>query len=317
MEVPKRIAAYLLQIGLWPGFLLGWVAVLVHFLNKGYEPVLTYAAVFYVGNVAIFALEYVLPYSLKWRRIDNQFANDIMHTLAGGWARSTVVTGLGLWFALYVYGPKMPHAPSIWEGVNWWLQLAIALTLSDLGRYWYHRTIHERWGGWAFHSLHHAARRLWVGNAGRTHFIDAAGFTFFGFVFLFALQMPPSIIFWTAIVNAMIGALSHCNIKMRLGVFNYIFNTPVLHRWHHSNILAEGNRNYGQVFALWDHVFGTYHNPGHDPSEEIGTRLKDVPDNLIKQFYYPLVLLATKRKGLWLYIGEKKPKKVKPKKMKA
>ena len=50
---------------------------------------------------------------------------------------------------------------------------------------------------------------------------------------------------------------------MRFGVLSYIFNTPELHRWHHSMDLSEGNRNYGENLAVWDLLFGTYHNPRH------------------------------------------------------
>ena len=313
MKVPKNMgqnmAQALFQALLWPGLLGGWVWLLLYMVQQGYEPVTAFAIVVYGGNVVLFALEYALPYSLKWRKIDNQFGNDIAHTLAGNWVRSVVLSGVGLWFTLYVYTPQL-GAANFWTHLNWWPQFFAALIVCDFGKYWYHRTIHERWGGWAFHALHHSARRLWVGNAGRTHFIDAAGFTFFGFVLLFACRFSGEVIFWVAVTNVMVGALSHCNIKMRLGVLNYIFNTPVLHRWHHSDVLSEGNRNYGQVLAFWDHIFGTYYNPGHPPNEVIGTRL-EIPDNLIKQFYYPLVLLTQDAKKPWVYIGEKPTQKQK------
>ncbi|HCX67158.1 MAG TPA: sterol desaturase, partial [Rhodobiaceae bacterium] len=33
-------------------------------------------------------------------------------------------------------------------------------------------------------------------------------------------------------VTAVLGILTHCNIEMRCGPLNYVFNTPELHRWH-------------------------------------------------------------------------------------
>jgi ribose 5-phosphate isomerase RpiB len=114
--------------------------------------------------------------------------------------------------------------------------------------------------------------------------------------------------FGVLVCNSFVGTLAHSNIKMRLGFLNYIFNTPELHRWHHSNVITEGNRNYGLLFAVWDHVFGTYFKPNRRPSESIGSKAY-VPDSLIKQCYYPFVLFLKKNTKPWDYIGEKKQTK--------
>jgi len=45
---------------------------------------------------------------------------------------------------------------------------------------------------------------------------------------------------------------------MRFGVLNYLFNTPGLHRWHHSRDQREGNKNYGENLMIWDLIFRTY-----------------------------------------------------------
>jgi sterol desaturase/sphingolipid hydroxylase (fatty acid hydroxylase superfamily) len=38
----------------------------------------------------------------------------------------------------------------------------------------------------------------------------------------------------------------------------WIIVTPDLHRTHHSCDMREGNSNFGQVFTIWDRLFGTY-----------------------------------------------------------
>ena len=48
---------------------------------------------------------------------------------------------------------------------------------------------------------------------------------------------------------------------MRFGWLNFVFNTPGLHRWHHSMDLREGNKNYGENLVCWDLLFGTFANP--------------------------------------------------------
>ena len=44
-----------------------------------------------------------------------------------------------------------------------------------------------------------------------------------------------------------------------------------LHRWHHSTLIEESNRNYGQNLIVWDVVFGTRFLPvGREPPADIG-----------------------------------------------
>ena len=61
-------------------------------------------------------------------------------------------------------------------------------------------------------------------------------------------------------MTAFIGMLTHCNVEMRFGPLSWWFNTPELHRWHHSRDLSEGNKNYGENLMVWDHLFGTFFN---------------------------------------------------------
>jgi sterol desaturase/sphingolipid hydroxylase (fatty acid hydroxylase superfamily) len=46
---------------------------------------------------------------------------------------------------------------------------------------------------------------------------------------------------------------------MKFGWMNYIFNTPELHRWHHSTDLSEGDKNFGENLMLWDLVFRSFY----------------------------------------------------------
>lgn len=58
--------------------------------------------------------------------------------------------------------------------------------------------------------------------------------------------------------RAFIGILTHANLDVRCGPINYVFNTPELHRRHHSRRAEEGNRNYGENFVLGDLIFVTW-----------------------------------------------------------
>ena len=61
---------------------------------------------------------------------------------------------------------------------------------------------------------------------------------------LLALGAPPAVVVWFSGITGFIGMLTHCNVEMRFGPLSWIFNSPELHRWHHSKYLREANRNY-------------------------------------------------------------------------
>jgi len=71
------------------------------------------------------------------------------------------------------------------------------------------------------------------------------------------------------IIVTLQGLVSHCNLDLRAGWFNYLFVGTELHRYHHSANLAE-SKNYAATLSLLDLAFGTfYYRPGRVP-ERLG-----------------------------------------------
>ena len=68
-------------------------------------------------------------------------------------------------------------------------------------------------------------------------------------------------------INGMHGLISHFNVDIRMGVANYLFVGPELHRYHHSANVDE-SKNYGATLSIFDQLFGTFvYNPGKAPKE--------------------------------------------------
>jgi len=114
--------------------------------------------------------------------------------------------------------------------------------------------------------------RLWVVNTGRFHVIDSLFKVGLSQAPLYFLGAPIQIFWWLGAVTAFAGILTHCNVDMRTGIFDYVFSTPRLHRWHHSKDIREGNTNYGENIVLFDQIFRTYHNPDRPSSADIGIK---------------------------------------------
>jgi len=75
---------------------------------------------------------------------------------------------------------------------------------------------------------------------------------------------------------------------MRFGVLNYLFNTPGLHRWHHSRDQREGNKNYGENLMIWDLIFRTYFDAARRPPVDIGIA-ESMPQRWFGQLAAPFV----------------------------
>lgn len=118
----------------------------------------------------------------------------------------------------------------------------MAVITAEFGLYWLHRIAHERLFFWRFHALHHSVTRLWVINTGHFHIGDSLFKVALSQVPLYLLGAPLELFWWLGAVTAFMGILTHCNVDMRTGFFDYAFSTP---RLHHSKEIREGNTNYG------------------------------------------------------------------------
>jgi sterol desaturase/sphingolipid hydroxylase (fatty acid hydroxylase superfamily) len=103
---------------------------------------------------------------------------------------------------------------------------------------------------------------------------------------LTVLGAPVEILTWQSALGAYIGMLTHANVAMRFGLLNLIFNTPELHRWHHSKDVREGNKNYGESLMLWDLLFGTWFRGDYRPPVGIGIK-EAMPDSFLHQLGWP------------------------------
>lgn len=229
-------------------------------------------------------LERVMPHERTWLKNDGQMLPDLFHTILNKGSAQTIITvitfmGIADWLA--------PRGGGWWP-VQWPLavQTALGLVVVEAGLYWKHRLSHEWPPLWRFHAVHHSVGRLWFFNTGRFHVVDTVLALAVGMPVLLLLGAPREVLLLTSAITAFIGILTHCNVEMRCGVLDYVFNTPTLHRWHHSKKLEEGNRNYGENLMLFDLLFRTFHNPPRRPPADIGIR-HPMPETFLRQLQIP------------------------------
>lgn len=181
-----------------------------------------------------------------------------------------------------------------------WTRSAIAtviiiLTL-DFCKYWAHYIHHEHPALWPFHAVHHSAEVMTPLTVGRVHpMFRVIQILIVGLL----VGLAQAVILFTVMgkidvltigsANAgyvlfnMLGAnLRHSHIWLSYGPkWEHIFISPAQHHIHHSSDKKHFNKNYGEVFAIWDWMFGTlYVTHGQ---EHLTFGVADGDGNLIAQ----------------------------------
>jgi len=268
---------------LWPGLLALCIGGYWYGWHAGY-PVLAYNATYLGLALCLFLLERALPFERAWLAPDGQMLNDIGHTALNKGIGQMLATSLALAGVAHG-GPQA--AGDLWPA-HWPLaaQVALGLLAAEFGLYWAHRLAHEVPAVWRWHAVHHSVTRLWFVNTGRFHFLDSLWKSGFALTIAVAVGAPKDVVVWVLAITTWVGLLTHCNVDMRCGLLNHVFNTPELHRWHHSRDPEEGNRNYGENLILWDRVFGTRYLPDHRPPRNIGCD-DPVPHSFLGQLAHP------------------------------
>lgn len=263
----RNIAVHALTYLLWPGILSICICVTALGIAAG-RAALYFNVTYVCLALCLFVLERLLPHEREWLKNDGQMPADLAHTLLNkGFAQVLVVVGVTIGIAELAASKGGGLWPTEWPLV---FQVVLGIVIAEVGLYTAHRVAHEWAPLWRFHAVHHSAPRLWFFNTGRFHLVDTVTSILHSQPLLFLAGAPSDIFIWVTSITAFIGMLTHCNVEMRFGPLNYIFNTPAVHRWHHSRNPAEGNSNYGENLMIFDVLLKTHYCPRRRPPTNIG-----------------------------------------------
>lgn len=150
-------------------------------------------------------------------------------------------------------------------GASPWAWLA-AFVLYDLSFWVGHLAGHRVRLLWCFHSVHHTTPEMSLTAAIRGSAWDFAYLPWF-FAWIPLLGVHPAMLLVVESAARTWGVLTHVSPRLvgRLGPLEGLVVTPSAHRVHHGTAPAYLDRNYGEVLALWDRVFGTYIAEGEAP----------------------------------------------------
>lgn len=166
--------------------------------------------------------------------------------------------------------------PSVGDPAHPLLAAFLILLANDFAVYWVHRLHHEYGRLWPFHAVHHSAEVMTPFTVYRKHPIydllsSSVRGMFYGFIqgAILALFFGPvsmtlilGVNIFYFVFNLLGSNLRHTHVWLSYGpILEHVLISPAQHQIHHSRAPRHHNKNYGEVLAIWDWMFGTLFVP--------------------------------------------------------
>lgn len=249
-----------------------------------------------VGTLMLVGLEAVRPDRATGTALrDPELANDLGHTVLsqvlGTGAGDAVVSAVAAIAAgLFARG----ILPSIWpDGWPLLAQGLLLVFLADGLDTIRHRALHVVPWLWPIHALHHSVDRLHVMKASRNHVLDFWTRSLAVYTPLVLAGAPPALLLWHPAAVTLFGPIAHANVRAQLPAWLHrVVMTPEFHRVHHARPLALSNRNYCNVFPLWDFLLRSFAPPERCGQFDYGMEDELLPNSFLKQVAAPFVAWA-------------------------
>jgi sterol desaturase/sphingolipid hydroxylase (fatty acid hydroxylase superfamily) len=258
-ERPERATPWSVTWLTWPVLFVLTIGAIYHALRFHRDLGITLGVITGVTIISLVTLEFLYPLDGRWRMTWRTFfGRDIKYFIAGG------LSGAATNYVFALIGMKLASG-HVGPATSWpvWLAAPAAILAFDFFQYWQHRWSHEAdntWKSflWRTHAPHHLPEQVYV-------LMHPAGHPFNFFLLQGLIRIPlyyvlgfsPEALFAATAIMGLQGVISHCNVDLRAGWFNYLFAGAELHRFHHSADPQEG-QNYAVTFSFLDVIFGTF-----------------------------------------------------------
>ena len=271
-----RYTTYPVVFGTGAGLLL-WIAA----AGRPLRPLALVVCAIALGAVAV--LERVQPYEKAWLGDHGDTVVDVLHgtvSLALIFASTEIATLGRTWLAVSAAWPA-------WWPL--WISVLVAGAIIDLGLWVMHRASHRMQFLWRLHALHHSPERLYWLNGERRHPLSALILAGPGITVAVLLGAPPDAIgTWMAVVSIHL-AFQHANLDFSVGPLRGLLCVAEVHRWHHKRDYEEAQVNFGEFWAIWDRLAGTFHCERDGVrAGDVGLRHERMPRSYLAQLAWPL-----------------------------
>ena len=237
------------------------------------------------GVVFFWILEGIIPfYSLVYKKTKHAILN-LLFTV------TTAIIGFGFAFILL----KSTEIVNTYEigfihlfNLPLYLEVIICLLLLDLvGAYLVHFVEHKVPWMWKFHVVHHSDENVDVTTGLRHHPGETVFRILFTILGIYVSGASIGLVMLYQSISVLFAHITHANVGLPHSVdkvISYIFVTPNMHKVHHHFQLPLTDKNYGNIFSIWDRIFGTYFNVNNSKSIVYGIDTH-MNDKKVNSFY--------------------------------
>ncbi|NMH29443.1 sterol desaturase family protein [Flavobacterium silvaticum] len=152
--------------------------------------------------------------------------------------------------------------------LNWisssypWIYTILGLLLLDLiGAWLAHFVQHKVPVLWRFHLIHHSDTWIDTTSANRHHPGESVIRFLFTVLAVLVSGSPMWLVFLYQSLSVVFSQFTHANLRLPVGLdrwISYVFVSPDMHKVHHHYQLPYTDSNYGNIFSIWDRLFGTF-----------------------------------------------------------
>ncbi len=224
-----------------------------------------FRAILLIGGLVFFwILEGTIPlFSNHYKKYHHAWKN-LFFTL------TTMIIGFGLASVLLLasrYTSENEFGLLYLIALPLWIKVVLGVLLLDLiGAYLVHLIEHKIKWMWKFHLVHHTDTHVDVTTGLRHHPGETVFRIGFTIIAVLIIGAPMGIVMLYQSLSVLFTHITHANIKIPRNVDKFLsllFVSPLMHKVHHHYQQPLTDSNYGNIFSIWDRMFGTFARVKH------------------------------------------------------
>jgi len=216
-----------------------------------------------VGGITFFwSIESIIPlFNFNYKKLKHAIPN-FFFTL------TTIIVNFSLAFLLLNSADWV--VANNFGLLNWFdsiplpIYVLLGILLLDLiGAYLPHYIQHKIKFLWKIHLVHHSDHNVDTTTANRHHPFESVIRFIFTLIGVIVLGTSIGIVFLYQSISLVLSQFNHANIKLPSSIdkiLSYIIVSPNMHKVHHHYVMPYTDSNYGNIFSVWDRLFGTHMN---------------------------------------------------------
>ena len=222
-------------------------------------PALHRSLILFGGMLFFYLIEYAAPlFKFKYRKLQHAGIN-LLFTL------TTIIINFLFAFTIVKIGDWsiQQHIGILtFLDVNLLWYTIVGLLLMDLiGAYTVNYVEHKIKWMWRFHLIHHSDTHIDTTSANRHHPGESVFRLFFTVIAVGIIGAPIWLVMMYQSASVVLSQFNHANIRLPLWLdktLSWVIVSPNMHKVHHHYVQPYTDSNYGNIFSIWDRIFGTY-----------------------------------------------------------